>query len=339
MLRFWPLPPAISLPAGCGRGARFLAWSLLLGSSLLLNAWAQAAAGDRYSARQPVQEEALAEPEPPAALLKLPPGVKVLRDVAYGPDALQAMDIYLPPHADHAPMIMMVHGGAWRLGDKASRAVVENKVARWVPKGVIFISVNYRMLPTLYALKQADDVARAMAFAQAHARAWGGEPVQLILMGHSAGAHLVALLAASPQAAYKFGAKPWLGTVALDSAALDVVSIMERPHPRFYDKAFGSDAAHWRQASPFHVLTPGASPLLAVCSTLRLDHPCVQAKAYAAKAAAMGVRVSLLERAATHKEINDNLGLPGNYSDAVDAFLATLAPGVAGYFKAAGNAR
>ena len=60
----------------------------------------------------------------------------------------------------------MVHGGAWRMGDKAASNVVENKVARWVPRGVLFISANYRLLPEADALAQANDVARALARAQ-----------------------------------------------------------------------------------------------------------------------------------------------------------------------------
>ena len=63
--------------------------------------------------------------------------------------------------------------------------------------GIIFVSVDYRMLPQQDALAQADDVARALAFAQSRARSWGGDPGKFILMGHSAGAHLVALLAAA----------------------------------------------------------------------------------------------------------------------------------------------
>ena len=72
---------------------------------------------------------------------------KVLRNVPYGPDKPQAMDVYLPPAPNAAPIILMVHGGAWRFGDKRHPPVFENKVARWVPKGFIFVSVNYPMVP------------------------------------------------------------------------------------------------------------------------------------------------------------------------------------------------
>src|SRR5688572_15160874 len=80
-------------------------------------------------------------------MTSLPSGVALKNDVAYGDDVRQRMDVYMPLQPKDAPVIVMVHGGAWRLGDKSDVLVVENKVARWVPNGFIFISINYRMLP------------------------------------------------------------------------------------------------------------------------------------------------------------------------------------------------
>ena len=88
----------------------------------------------------------------------LPKGAKLLKDVAYGEAAEQKMDVYLPAHAENAPIIFMVHGGAWFAGDKAMNEVVENKVARWVACGFIFVSANYRLLPKAGVPMQADDV-------------------------------------------------------------------------------------------------------------------------------------------------------------------------------------
>jgi len=254
----------------------------------------------------------------------LPSGIRILRDVAYGTDAKQRMDIYLPAKADNAPVIFMVHGGAWRTGDKSARNVIKNKGLRWVGKGFIFASVNYRMLPEADPQIQADDVARALAFAQSKAASQGGDPARFILRGHSAGAHLVSLLAANPDRAIKLGAQRWLGTVALDSAAMDIVQIMEKRHFRFYDQAFGKDKTYWQAVSPFHQLAPKGMPLLLVCSSTRPDLPCKQAEQFADKARGLGLRAEVLPQALTHEEINENLGLPGAYTDAVEAFMASL---------------
>lgn len=253
----------------------------------------------------------------------LPPGVRLMRDVPYGNDGEQRMDIYLPRQAAGAPVIFMVHGGAWRLGDKGARTVVESKVAHWVTKGFVFISTNYRMLPKAAPVEQAQDVALALATAQGKAASWGADPAKFILMGHSAGAHLVALLAASPAGALKLGARPWLGTVLLDSAALDVVTLMEARHARLYDRAFGSDPAHWKAASPFHALSEGATPFLAVCSTRRGDS-CPQASRFVAQAQAVHARAGVLEQDLSHMDINRQLGLAGGYTGAVDSFMGAL---------------
>lgn len=257
--------------------------------------------------------------------IALPAGAKLLKDIAYGEADAQKMDVYLPAHAEHATVILMVHGGGWRIGDKAASQVVDNKASRWLAQGFIFISINYRMLPKADVLTQADDVARALAAAQSRAAGWGGDPAKFILMGHSAGAHLVALLSAAPARAQAQGAHPWLGTVALDSAALDVVKIMQSRHYRLYDKAFGKDETFWKSASPFHVLNSAATPMLLVCSTTRKDKPCDQAEALAAKAAALGVRAAVSGQALSHKEVNQKLGLPGAYTDTVERFMRSLA--------------
>lgn len=264
----------------------------------------------------------------PAAPIALPPGVVVRRDIPYGSDPTQRFDVYAPAQARGAPIILMVHGGAWFLGDKGAAGVVANKVARWVPRGFILVSVNYRLLPKADPLEQARDVARALAAAQAKATAWGGERERFILMGHSAGAHLVALLAASPTLAGEAGAAPWLGTVALDSAALDVEEIMTARHPRFYDRAFGKDPGYWRTASPLHVLAQGRTPILAVCSSRR-DNACPNARGFAEHARRLGVQAQVLPEDLSHREINERLGEEGGYTDAVEAFLRGLDPALA----------
>src|SRR5205085_12599850 len=111
----------------------------------------------------------------PAAV---PDNVRVIRDVAYGTDPLQKLDVYIPPNAKNAPVIFMVHGGGWNRGDKSSKTVVENKLAHFASRGFLFISVNNRLLPT-DPIQQAKDVARALAFAQSKAAAWGGDPAKL----------------------------------------------------------------------------------------------------------------------------------------------------------------
>ena len=260
--------------------------------------------------------------------VNLPPGARLVQGVAYGSDPLQRLDVYLPAHASAAPVIFMVHGGGWRRGDKAARGVVQNKIDRWLPRGFVVISTNYRLLPDAPPLQQAQDVARALALAQRKAPSWGADPRAFILMGHSAGAHLVALLSAEPALAREQGAQPWLGTVSLDSAALDVVQIMQGRHPRLYDDAFGSQPADWLAVSPYQQMRERMAPFLAVCSSQRRKS-CPRAHDFARKAKAFGGEARVLEEDLTHGQINAELGSPSDYTDAVERFMSSLGPAVA----------
>jgi acetyl esterase/lipase len=206
--------------------------------------------------------------------------------------------------------------------------VVENKVARWIPKGFVVVSANYRMLPKVRPVEQARDVARALAAAQAGAATWGGDKRKFILMGHSAGAHLVTLVATSLPVSSGIVSTPWLGTVSLDSAALDVVKVMQAKHARLYDRAFGDDPDYWRSASPFHALTDAGRPMLLVCSGQRNDS-CPQARWFLARATALGMQASVLEWDFSHKELNQRLGEDPAYTAAVESFMAGLDESVA----------
>ena len=253
--------------------------------------------------------------------------VRVLKDLSYGPDKHQRMDVYAPPNAKAAPVIFMVHGGAWAIGDKAHSKVVQNKARHWLPKGFVLISVNYRLVPDVTPSEQVQDLAQALTQAQKQASQWGADPDRFVLMGHSAGAHLIALLNADPSVALHAGARPWQGAVLLDSAAMDLVKIMQSPrHYRFYDKAFGKDAAYWPSVSPLHQLNANASPILAVCSSKRQDS-CPKAQALVDKAQSLHVQARVLSQDLSHGDINGQLGLASShtpYTQAVDDFIAGL---------------
>lgn len=254
--------------------------------------------------------------------------VKQLTDISYGSDKKQRLDVYLPENPKNAPIIVMVHGGAWKMGDKKSENVVQNKMNRWVSKGIIFVSLNYRLVPKVTPIQQAEDVASALAYLQAHATTWGGDPKKIILMGHSAGAHLVSLISANPQKYVSFGLKPWLATVSLDTATMDLVQTMEQKHYDFYDDVFGSDKNVWVQNSPFYQLERFAPPMLLVCSSIREDKPCESSKPFMNKGSSIGLKIEISEQPLSHGEINDDLGKPNGYTERVEQFIRSLGVGI-----------
>ena len=311
------------MPSFISLGRLFLSAMFMI---VLLVMWRPLHAGsirDRIIEHRLEQQVRDNEDSEHAEPVSLPSGVRLVSDVPYGKDSQQRMDVYLPQQARGAPVIFMVHGGAWRWGDKGATNVVQNKVARWVSEGFIFISANYRLLPKAHPLEQAQDIASAIAAAQGRAASWGGDPKKFIVMGHSAGAHLVALLTAAPDMAFKLGAKPWLGTILLDSAAFDMVRNMEAKHAHLYDVAFGKDPAYWRAASPLHILSETAIPFLAVCSTRHADS-CPWAAEFVTEAESLKVHASVLQQDLSHKNINQQLGLEGSYTNAVESFMGGL---------------
>ena len=269
--------------------------------------WQQRMAERRASGGQGMQQGPMGGRRMQQQPLVLPPGAQVDRDLAYGPDPAQRLDVYRPANAQNAPVIFMVHGGGWARGDKSAAGVVNNKVAHWLPKGYVVVSVGYRMVPQVTPLGEADDVAKALAYVQDKARSWGADPSRIVVMGHSAGAHLVALVSADTSITSRNGVSPWLGTVALDSGAYNVVEIMQRRHFSFYDDAFGSDPRLWEAASPTLRLTRATVPLLLVCSSQRADS-CSQAEAFADKAKSLGGRASVVPVDLKHGQINSQLG-------------------------------
>ena len=253
----------------------------------------------------------------------LPSGARVERDLDYGPDPMQRLDVYRPEVPPTGAVILLVHGGAWALGDKANRAVAGAKVAHWLSAGIVVVSINYRLLPRAGVLQQASDVARAVAFVQKRAPLWHADPARLVVLGHSTGAHLVALLAADSSLAEAEGATPWRATILLDSATLDAVEYMRAPHRPLHDRAFGAEEANWKALSPLHRLRARPAPVLIVHSNLRSD-AATAAERFAAAVIARGGRAEVVPVPLSHGEINSRLGQPNAHTERVDSFLQSV---------------
>jgi len=115
------------------------------------------------------------------------------RDVAYGPLERQRLDVYVPskPAAAKAPVVVFLHGGRWTFGEKEQYKFVGAALAG---RGMIAVLPNYRLYPQAKLAEFGADAAAAVAWAREHAGEYGGDPQQLFVMGHSAGAHLAVLI-------------------------------------------------------------------------------------------------------------------------------------------------
>ncbi|AKM11526.1 hypothetical protein AB433_04160 [Croceicoccus naphthovorans] len=191
---------------------------------------------------------------PPAAIAA--PAAPVAEAVSYGSHALQEIDFYRPADesAARSPLIVFVHGGAWAGGDK-SDSTGAAKIRHYTEAGYALASVNYRLLPEAEIERQAEDVAAAVAQLVADSKKLGIDPHQIVLMGHSAGAHLSALIATDPRylAAHDLRPSDIAGAILLDGPAYDVPLQIRDAGPFLgiaYQLAFGSGYARQDALSP-----------------------------------------------------------------------------------------
>ncbi len=131
------------------------------------------------------------------------------------------LDIYLPDGTAPYPAIILIHGGYWQEGDKATHARLGGKMAEW---GYAAFAINYRLAPDHPAPAAVADVQCAVAWVREHAAEYGVDPNRIAVMGTSAGGHLAALagLAAVPAAP----AAPWQPSCSDPSADLGVQAII-----------------------------------------------------------------------------------------------------------------
>src|SRR5687768_16865169 len=119
--------------------------------------------------------------------------VNVKRDIPYAEssDPRQKLDIYAPEGAKNLPVVFWIRGGGWQAGDRSS---VQIKPRAFVEKGFVFVSTGYRLLPNVEMVTIFRDVAKSVRWVHDHIAEYGGDPKRILVMGHSAGAQLAALI-------------------------------------------------------------------------------------------------------------------------------------------------
>ncbi len=219
-----------------------------------------------------------------------------------------------------------MHGGGWSIGDK--RMGAGQKGSHFLGQGWAFASTNYRLVPQARIEDQAADVAAAIAFLR---RQPGIDPNRIVLMGHSAGAHLAALVATDPSYLAKAGVpiSAVRGVVLLDGAGYDVGEQMAEPRnavASMYTQAFGADPRRQAALSPArHAAAPNVADWLILPIASRTDST-AQSEKLARLLREGGSRAEVLPQAGkTHASLNRELGGEGDPATrVVDAFLSRL---------------
>lgn len=284
---------------------------------------AHAAPGDRL-------RERLAERRAERATAVQAPAHPGGQAIAYGSDPLQRFDVWRASGArGPAPLVVFVHGGGWKRGSK-DNATGQFKARHYTAQGIVFASIDYRLVPAATVEQQAADVALAVKALLDRAGSLGIDRNRVVLMGHSAGAHLVALVGTDEQYLRAAGLSfaDIEGVIPLDGAAYDVPAQMKDGPPIMQDtyaQAFGSDPARQRALSPTHHAAAPNAPSFLLMHVERADGE-RQAKALAEALKRGGSAVDLESLPGQglrgHAEINRRMGDP-DYAGTpiVDAWL------------------
>ncbi len=217
-----------------------------------------------------------------------------------------------------APVIVYVHGGGWIRGTRA-------KVYR-LPKfanqrGYMVVSVDYRPVPRTSIDGQVRDVTRGIRWVQRNIKRYGGDPKRIVIMGHSAGSHLVAMIGA------RGSIKGLRGIISNDVQAYDMIAYggMRGDLPRVYAMAFGSNPKNWERWSPVTYVrrNSGFPPFMIMHSGGNITaRRRTLSRGFAAELRRRGARVTVFDGSRyTHGAIMSRIGSSPEVTRAVERFL------------------
>lgn len=233
----------------------------------------------------------------------------------------QVLDIYSPPGTKKLPVVFWIHGGGWQTGDKSS---VQSKPQAFMDQGFVFVSTNYRLLPDVEMGVIVGDIAKSIRWVHDHIAEHGGDPQQILVMGHSAGAQLAALVAIDDRYLKAEGVSPTIvkGCVPVDGDTFDVPAIIETaetrrrvhglPQATFgHRQKFGNDPAKHRDFSAVtHVAGNKDIPPFLILHVAQHPDTSAQAQRLANVLKDAGVAVRVFGgKETTHNKINADLGL------------------------------
>lgn len=264
---------------------------------------------------------------------------EVKRNIPYATpaDERQVLDVYAPLNAKNLPVVFWIHGGGWESGDKSD---VQLKPQFFTGKGFVFVSTNYRLLPKVDMGTIVRDIARSIRWVHDHIAEFGGDPNRLLVMGHSAGAQLAALISTDERYLKAEGLSLAIikGCVPVDGDTFDVPAIIETaetrcrvhdlPQAKFGHRVkFGNDPAKHRDFSAVtHVAKDKGIPPFLILHVAGHPDTTAQAQHFGNVLKKAGIPVTVFGgKETTHQKLNEDLGLPNDAATkAVTEFLGKV---------------
>jgi len=231
---------------------------------------------------------------------------------------LLSLDIYPVAGVCDAPVVVWIHGGGWRSGDKGNLA--RQRADFYNSHGWLLVAVNYRLTtdaadPPVEYPDHNNDAASALGWIDLNIAIHGGDPTRVMLTGHSAGGSIAASLVADPSYLVANDLDPgWLNcAVLLDTAGYDIsIAAQASGSSDIYQAAFGTDPAVWIAASPIRHVGEGPLPAHVLVVTRGQATRVAEARAFTDALANSGVDATLVNvNPLTHGEVNDQIGVDG----------------------------
>lgn len=194
-------------------------------------------------------------------------GVKIVRDVSYGPDPRHKLDIFIPSDtsAEPRPVFVFLHGGGFVSGERRVTPAFYDNVGVWAARqGMLGVNMTYRLAPAHHWPAGAEDTGAAMQWLVQHVHAHGGDPARIFLAGHSAGAAHIADYIAFP-ALHPGPDGPGIGGAILLSGIFNVSRFPPYPFMRTYYEGYAPSRA---DASRLRGLLSADAPLLVAFAEL-----------------------------------------------------------------------
>ncbi len=268
------------------------------------------------------------------------------RDIAYAEpkNERQCLDVYAAakPDKGRRPVVLWIHGGGWQRGDKSTMAIGKPEQQTMKPQAIVdhggvFVAINYRFVPNVDLKAMLGDVAKAIAWVKKNIAQYGGDPGSIIVMGHSAGAQMAALVCTDERYLQAEGLtlRDIKGCMPVDGDSYYPALQLETRTPKQTagDRMTFPEGRERELSSVLHIAKDkGIPPFLVLCVA---DYPESGAQlqseilVHYLKLADVPAKVVPVA-GKTHATLNADLGLPGDAgTKAMLAFLGEIVGGEA----------